>query len=364
MSFRKSAKRVFASAMAGLFKRQNISAEQLVVSTAKRILIVRPHNQMGDMICATPAFRAIRETYPEADITLICAPINHDAVRCNPHVNRVIVFDKRKCRNPVHLFNHVKSLRAIRPDLAFVLSSVSYSVTSTALAVASGASLIVGNESASFGFDITSKIYSLELPSFPEIDCNAVLHNLAPLQAVGISTADLSTVVVSSVEEIELANKYLADISTGCPVWVLHPGAGKAENSWPVERFADIADRAVQHGATLVVLQGPADVEVISRFKELVTAKVNYMSVTTVGVCGSILQQSERFICNDTGLMHLAGAVGVPSIALFGKTDPAIWGPINPVVGCLRGNQGILNNLEIDFVWNCWLELPIREDIK
>jgi len=331
LSFRKSAKRVFASAIAGLFKRQKLSAEQLVDFTAKRILIVRPHNQMGDMICATPAFRAIRETYPAADITLICSPINHDAVRSNPHVNRVIVFDKHKCRNPFHLLNHVKSLRVTRPDLAFVLNSVSYSVTSTALAVASGASLIVGNESAPFGFDVTRKIYSLELPSFPKIDSNAILHNLAPLQAVGISTSDLSTVVVSSTEEIELANKHLADISTNRPIWALHPGAGKPENIWPVERFADVADRAVQHGATLVVIQGPDDNEVIIRFKELVTEKVYYMPVTSVGVCGSILQQSERFICNDTGLMHLAGAIGVPSIALFGKTDPAIWAPINLV---------------------------------
>lgn len=364
MSFRKSAKKIFNSAIAGLFKHQKLSPEQLVSSTAKHILIVRPHNQMGDMICATPAFRAIRNTYPDADITLICAPVNHDAVRHNPHVNRVLVFDKEKCRNPVHLYSLVKSLRATRPDLAFVLNSVSYSVTSTALAVVSGASLIVGNESAPFGFDITRKVYSLEMPSFPEIDINAVLHNLAPLQAVGISTSDLSTVVVSSAEEIELANKYLADISTNRPIWVLHPGAGKTENCWPVGRFADIADRAVQHGATLVVLQGPADVEVIARFKELVTEEVNYIPVSSVGVCGAILQQSERFICNDTGLMHLAGAVGVPSIALFGNTDPAIWGPASPVVKCLRGSNGILDNLETDFAWNCWLELPIREDIK
>jgi len=364
LSFRKSVKKIFTSVIAGLFKRQKLSPEQLVSSTAKHILIVRPHNQMGDMICATPAFRAIRNTYPDADITLICAPVNHDAVRHNPHVNRVIMFDKRKCRNPVNLFDFVKSLRATRPDLAFVLNSVSYSVTSTALAVASGASLIAGNESAPFGFDVTRKIYSLELPSFPEIDSNAVLHNLAPLQAVGISTSDLSTVVVSSAEEVELANKYLADISTNRPIWALHPGAGKTENIWPVERFADIADRAVQHGATVVVIQGPDDNEVIFRFKELVAEKINYMPVTSVGVCGSILQQSERFICNDTGLMHLAGAVGIPSIALFGKTDPATWAPINLAVKCLRGNDGILDNLETDYVWNCWLELPVREDIK
>jgi heptosyltransferase I len=362
LGFRKSLKKSVNSVLAVLFKRPKLSAEQLLSLTPDKILIVRQHNQMGDMICATPAFRAIRNTYQDAQITLVCAPVNYDSVRNNPDVNQVIVFDKCKSRNPFNLFKLIKLLRASRPDLAFVLNSVSYSVTSSALAVVSGSNLIVGNDSIPFGFDITRHIYSLELPSFPDVDRNTVLHNLAPLQAIGITTIDLSTVSESSESEIRQANKFLEALPK--PIWTIHPGAGKTQNIWPVDRYAKIADNAVQMGVSLIVLQGPADHKVIEEFKNIVKSEVCYAPIMPAGACAEILKQSERFLCNDTSLMHLAGSVGVPSLALFGATDPKIWGPLNKAVSCIRGSDGVLSNLETDFVWKCWLNLSIREDDK
>jgi ADP-heptose:LPS heptosyltransferase len=367
-SIRKDVKRVVSGALARLCRRRPVTPAQLLAARPRRILVVRQHNQMGDMVCATPALRALRETFPEAEIALVCAPVNRDVVLHNPHLDRVLVFDKRACTRPAALLRFVGELRAFRPDAAFVLNSVSYSVTSAALAAASGAPLLIGGDSLPFGFDISRHAYSLVMPSRPELDRHAVDHNLAPLEAIGIVASDRGTVVVPSADEAAAAQG-IDDLVAGTGgLWILHPGAGKLQNQWPAERFADVAARAVRDGRRVLVLQGPADGPVMAAYSADVGRRLAPLGLAappinppvTVGVCAALLSRAERFLCNDTGLMHVAGAVGTPTLALFGPTDPALWGPRAPEIHCLRGGQGRLEALDVDTVWDRWRGLPPR----
>jgi len=345
-----------------------MSADAVRALRPSRILIVRQHNQMGDMVCATPALHAIREQYPEAEIGLICAPVNRDVVMHNPHLDRLFIFSKRDCTHPGPLLAFIRELRTFDPDLAFVLSSVSWSVTSAALAAVSGASVIVGGDSRPFGFDISRHAFSLEMASDPVTDRHAIDHNLAPLAAIGIVTADHDTVVVPAPGEISRAEDIRRGVSGDGPLWIMHPGAGKTQNLWPVDRFAEMAARAVVAGKPLLVIQGPADGEVMERFHATCDRllsppdleRVAVIPPTTVGVCAALLVASDRFLCNDTGLMHVAGAVGVPTLVLFGPTDPALWAPRNAALTWLRDTTGDLEALDIETVWTRWCDLPSR----
>lgn len=367
-SLRKDVKRTVSGALARLCRRQPVTAEQLRAAQPRRILVVRQHNQMGDMVCATPALRALRETFPQSEITLVCAPVNRDVVLHNPHLDRVLVFDKRACTRPLPLLRFLGELRRLRPDAAFVLNSVSYSVTSAALAAASGAPLLIGGDSLPFGFDISRHAYSLVMPSQPDLDRHAVDHNLAPLEAIGIRTADRRIVVVPAAAEEAAAREIDDHVPGSGGLWLLHPGAGKAQNRWPAGRFAEVAARAVREGRRVLVLQGPADGPAMADFSTEVAGRLAPQELpsppvnppVTVGVCAALLARAERFLCNDTGLMHVAGAVGTPTLALFGPTDPALWGPQAPEVLCLRGAQGRLETLETDNVWDLWRRLPPR----
>jgi ADP-heptose:LPS heptosyltransferase len=382
---RRNLKGLLASRAARLARRPLLTPAALHALRPCRLLIVRQHNQMGDMICATPTFRALRATYPDAEIGLVCAPVNFEVVRHNPDLDRVFVFAQSAWRRPARLIHFLHAVRAFRPELTVVLNSVSFSVTSAWIAAVSGARYIVGGDSRPFGWDISQHVYSLELPSRPALDRHAVLHSLAPLAAVGITTTDLATVVVPSSGERAAAASLLSGIAGSSSLCVLHPGAGKRDNLWPAERFAAIAGRAVAAGWRVLVLHGPADGVALARFRAALgredpggggrhggdaaapagsspaAAGVTVAPRLPVGVCAAILARADRFLCNDTGLMHVAGAVGTPTLALFGPTDPELWKPLAAQVRALRGEGGSLDRLDAETVWRALSALPTRQ---
>lgn len=354
------------AALARLCRRPRLTAAQIRARAPQRILIVRQHNQMGDMVCATPAFRALRQAFPGAELALVCAPVNHEVVRHNPHIDRLFVFDKSACLNPLRLISFLRCLRRFRPQLAVVLNSVSFSVTSAALALLSGAPLVMGGDSRPYGWDLSRHAYSLELPARPDLDRHAVLHSLAPLAAAGFDVTDSTTVVVPAPDEEELAAAQLTRAQGDGPLLVMHPGAGKRENLWPAERFAAVAALAAAAGHRVLILQGPADGDVLAAFADALArtaspdaaARVAVLPRLPVGACAALLRRADRFLCNDTGLMHVAGAVGTPSLALFGPTDPAHWKPLSPRVRALRAEAGRLDRLAVEPVWIALLSLP------
>ena len=365
----RTSKRWLSSLTARLAHRPALTPAELLAMQPQRILIVRQHNQMGDMVCATPALRAIKETFPAAEIALVTAPVNEEVVRHNPHLDRVITFDRRMWRHPGLFFRFLSGVRNFRAEVAFVLSSVSFSVTSASIALMSGARYVVGGDSTPFGWDISRHAFSLVMPSEPIPTVPAVEHNLAPLRAIGITTDNTSTVVVPALEETALARRILADLNLSPGFWALHPGAGKKQNIWPAERFAEVAGRAAAAGHQVLILHGPADSGPLARLTELLEGTtVSVAPACPVGVGAALLQLADRFLCNDTGVMHMAGALRVPTVALFGPTDPALWQPPAREVVVVKSDGriedargpefGWMEKIGVDVVWEAWLGLP------
>jgi heptosyltransferase-2 len=365
-------KRSLSSLMARLSRRPALTPAELVALKPRRILIVRQHNQMGDMVCATPAFRAIRDTWPGAELALITAPVNVEVVRHNPHLDHVVTFDRRMWQRPGQLFGFLRWMRNYRAEVAFVLGSVSFSVTSSAIALASGSRYVVGPDSAPFGWDVSRHAFSLEMPSEPEQRTHAVDHNLAQLEAIGITTANRDTVVVPSQEETGFARRILADLGLKPGFWAVHPGAGKKQNIWPAERFAEVIRRALDEGREVLLLHGPADAEPLAQLQGLLGDLTGLKTAPAcpVGVGAALLQLADRFLCNDTGVMHIAGALRVPTVALFGPTDPTLWKPPAPEMVVVRspgqlsdprGHEfGWMENIGPAEVWETWQGLAGR----
>ena len=373
-NFAQSMKRNLTALAARLVRRPPLTPAQLLELRPARILVVRQQNQMGDMVCATPIFRALRENFPGAEIGLVTSPVNVDVVRHNPHLDRIFIFEQRMWRNPFRLVAFLRRIRNFRPELAFVLASVSFSVTSAGIGLASGAKWVVGAESGPFGLDLSRFVFSLELPSGPEVTGHAIEHGLAPLRAVGIAPSDPGTVVQPSPGERAAAERIRLDLGLEPGYWAIHPGAGKKQNLWPASGFASVARRALGQGARVLLLHGPADQEALAELERLLADQIGRGVLTAppcpVGVGAALLDGADRFLCNDTGVMHIAGALGVPTVALFGPTDPGHWKPPVDSVTAVRspartpddrGEEfGWLENIDPQTVWAAWSALPSR----
>ena len=119
----------------------------------------------------------------------------------------------------------------------------------------------------------------------------------------------------------------------------LHPGSGSSRKNWPVEQFARLADRVQRSmSAQPLFILGEADAaaaRVLSRLAPAVPVLAN----RAVKEVASVLAASRGYVGNDSGITHLAAALGVPVVALFGPTDAAMWGPRGAQVGILQGRE-------------------------
>lgn len=300
----------------------------------RRVLVIRQHNQMGDMVLALPALRALRRAYAQAHLVFVAGPLCEELLQEHPDLDALLVFRKNEMRNPWRLLKFVRCLRRPRADLALVLGTVSFSMTSGLLAWASGARMRVGVSSRPFGSDLSRALYHFELPLAPE-HVHEVEHNLAPLRAMGIEAPDALPELVAT-EEARAAARHFLDTSFAAPapLLVLHAGAGKQANIWPTQHFAAVARGLVDDfGLQVVLIEGPRDAGVVSDLSARIPAAKRWKA--SLGQTLGLLSLAALYVGSDTGMAHVAAAVGTPCVIVFGPTDVQRWAPAGKWVRCV-----------------------------
>ena len=136
----------------------------------------------------------------------------------------------------------------------------------------------------------------------------------------------------------------------GGPV-VVHPGSGARHKCWPADRFLALIDRLRQSGRDVRVLFGEVELETwdraeIDRFANAATLA----KPATYVELFEELNRASAFVGNDTGPAHLAGIIGVPTVALFGPSNPTHWRPLGPQVQVLHAPS--MDQIEVDQVHN------------
>ncbi len=353
-----------ASAFFGLLRTKPLDANPLEShSPGTRILVIRQQNQMGDMLLATPCLRALRESLPGSFITLVASHENEAVVRSNPHVDQVLVYDKRRFRsNPLALLGFLRVLRRGRFDVCIVLSTVSSSVTSALLCLVSGARHKIGYSSETFGVGFVDRAFHAAVP-MPRTQVHQSRLGLGLLEHFGVSTEDVSPIMRPSDEDDAFAKEFLsrASLKAGAPLVGIHPGAGKKKNRWPAARFARVANELHRaHDAQVIVMGGPADKEVLDAMTKELEFRPVVLTGHSIGRIAAVMQKLALFICNDTGVLHVAAAVGCPTLALFGPTDPRWWAPLADGVRTLRAPGLNLDGLSESLVMDSALELLSR----
>jgi len=122
----------------------------------------------------------------------------------------------------------------------------------------------------------------------------------------------------------------------------VHPGSGSATKNWPLENWVSLLEALRKAGRPVLLVGGEADGPAIERLRPLATWTAFHRPLPELA---ALLSRAGRFLGHDSGVTHLAAAVGAPVTALFGPTDPAIWAP--PGAKVLRGGEG-------------WADLPVE----
>lgn len=149
-----------------------------------------------------------------------------------------------------------------------------------------------------------------------------------------------------SAEEDAEARRHAAGLKGG--FLAIHPGSGSPRKNWAVDRFAALA-LALAPECSWLLIEGPADREPASALRNAAPGAITARELPP-RVLGALLARAGLFVGNDSGVAHLAAAFGAPTLALYGPTDPEVWGPVGPRVKTLRAKDARLESLAVERV--------------
>lgn len=326
--------------------------EEVHADGIRRILVIRQHDYLGDFLVATPVFRALRRAYPGAHIAALVSPYFADVARPHPFIDDVLVFWGRPRQWTLSRYRAFRRQLLAGWDLAIVLHTVSHSFTSDWLAYRSRARYVLGTEDFVFPGCKGNFFYHLRAPA-SEPRAHQSQRNLDIVRHLGIPAEDVRMVMEVLPEELESARESLAraGLDPGRPAFALHVGAGKTANRWPIPRFVELADRLrAERNAQIVLFWGPREQDLAESFTRLASHAPIAVAPGDLRRLAAHLCQCDALVCNDTGVMHLAAALDVPLVALFGPEDPSLWKPVGEAFRAVAAKDGRIASITPDEV--------------
>ena len=317
------------------------------VEPPRRIHLYRPQNQFGDLLLNVPAIRAVREAWPRARVTLFVGRQNAAAVKGQPWADEIRVADTR---NFFGVVGAAWPLRP-RPDLSLYFTTVSYSKSGALLARLGGARERVGFDPARYGRRDRAAL-TRTVP-YPEGHPHQSEISLALARAAGADgPAPAPPYYVPDPTFLSRAPSGVA---------YLHPGAGKLKNRWRAEGYAAVAGELLRRGLEVWLIEGPQDSGTTAAVTERLGRPLPLVRGETIPMLAARFARAAIHIGNDTGPLHLAGAVGCPTVGLYGWSDPDEWKPVGRCVRTVRAADHSLDSIAASEVLDAALPL-LSED--
>jgi heptosyltransferase-2 len=284
-------------------------------------ILIRGVNWIGDAIMTLPAVRAIRKAYPEAHIDLLVKPSVASVFEHVPCVNGVLTFSEQDTGIKGRL-RHGLLLRKQHYTQAILLQNAFGAAVVSLLA---GIPKRIGYDRDGRGMLLTHPIpYANEDLTMHHVD-----YYLNLLRQAGLP-ADYERPFLSvPIHERERARKKLASLKR--PILGINPGAtyGSAKRWFP-DRFAEVANWFIATtGGSVVIFGGKNEEDIALEIDEEVPAnKLCLAGRTSLPDLIGLIAECDAFVTNDSGPMHLAYALGTPTVAIFGSTSPELTGPV------------------------------------
>ena len=287
-------------------------------------IIIRATNWIGDAILNLPAIHQLRRMFPDAEITVFARPWVSDIFKYNPDINKIISFNEKK--NTLDYLKLIFQLRKENYDLA-VLFPNAFNAGFFAFAI--GAKKRIGYNTDKRGIFLTDKIEQTSTI----LKVHQVEYYMNIIKQFGETDKERVFNIVVTDDEKNHIRKRLLEFGIVSETFLIgiNPGAyyGSAKRWYP-DRFAQVIDYLYEkHNARFVLTGSEKDKSIASeilkyiKIVEPLREKIilDWVGKTTLRELIALISCMRAFITNDSGAMHIAAALNIPMIAIFGSTD-------------------------------------------
>jgi predicted lipopolysaccharide heptosyltransferase III len=289
-------------------------------SQVRKVLLVRLRS-IGDTVLATSAVNALRRFLPDAQIDILVEDWVAPVLAEHPGLSRVIRLERNS------LAARARIAREIRVSGYEVVYNLHGGTTATFLTRASGARHRVGYGSYQY-----AKLHNHQAPSasflWGQEKTHSVEQQLALLGWTGVPVTDrpatqlaipesAAFVIEERLRDAKLEGKRLA---------LIHPAAAFATKQWAPENFARVIEHLERAGFSSVAIVGPGQDKVLDELQNNCSAPITTFNLSLPEV-SALASRAKLFVGNDSGIAHMAAAVGTPSVVIFGSSNIAHWRP-------------------------------------
>ena len=319
----------------------------------------------------TPTIRAIRKGFPNAHISILSKPWVAPVFENSPHIDNLMIYDgKGRHKGISGKLRLARDVKKYGFDVAILLQNAFEAALITFLA---GIPIRIG-----YNTDARRMLLTHAVSCTDEIKKqHQTQYYLNILNGVGMKTSNRDFSLKLGQKDRLRAGQILMNqgITSHDKLVGINPSAtfGPAKQ-WPLDRYAQLADRIHEHtNARIIIFGGPPDQRLgkdISRIMQ--HPPIDLSGKTSLGEAMALIESCALFITNDSGLMHVAAALNVPLIAIFGSTNPTTTGPLSsksrvvqvpmecsPCLKpeCPKGHLNCMDQIGVEMVFNIVKEI-------
>lgn len=287
------------------------------MSIAPQKILIIQLRRVGDVLLTTPIPTILKKRFPEAKVDFLVEPSSADVLEGHPDVSEVLLYDRQK---------PLRSLKEIRSRWYDWVLDFLNNPRSAQIALFSGARVRAGFSVLGWGWVYNVRVSRVRVPQY------GVLTKCAILRALGVAVPDEQILprVWLREENKKLAREWYAEKKMGEREIVigLIPTHRHPVRRWKGEGFAKVGDLLVQKYACRVVwFWGPGEEDVVKSARSSMKQSSEMIPLVKLKDMAAFLERCNLVVTNDNGPMHLSVAVGVPTVTVYGPTQPECWNP-------------------------------------
>lgn len=295
----------------------------------ENILIIKP-SSLGDIVLALPALTALRKAFPDAKISWLIRPEFAPLIENHPHLTDVIIFERKLLGkawfHPYAFASLLSLIRRLRRDKFDAVIDLQGLFRTASLAWLSGCKKRFGIANAR---EFAHIFYSHKVA--PDTDCvHLVDYYLKIIRAAGASETQAHFVLPQDPAAADSIRRLLTSHGIRPDNYaVFIPGSAHSDKCWPTQRFAALADKISSRFHVSIVAAGTeSESDTIEDLKNLANVPIaNLAGQTSISELAALLKAARLVVSNDTGPGHIAAALSVPLVMIFGRSNPARVAP-------------------------------------